>query len=416
MDATFYAMELGRFRAIAPQNAIISKDYSWLEFLEVKIQERYFQLDDSSSTIHLLKGNIIQKYTSALQEHQASFYGNHYAVCLLSFLLKDSQLGGETAQMLSLEGVCLSTCPLQNLTIPADQSYGNDNNYIMKQRWKLVVKRIFFGFLDNKINNNAVISKFLTYTERIDDPKFADLVYRVLEDYSYLKEFTFPEQRISCFKFLLQVHKHSQYEVSPYMLSKSFVDVGLQIQAEFLGFFLPNWQELCPFFSGQQLAKIVKVITEDYIKSVDNLPKTTIDMLLRHFEAPFKHSEESVEFLKCFHAKVHRHKALEKVIFNNKNYTPLALLLLAKMEHEEMDSSTLPLGDIFTKTVFSLIQEVFKRLREVMDDSGKEFETLLSDLRPCLVWFFKKIAASGKSAKHSKDINCHRLTIFCFHG
>ncbi|XP_021378864.1 uncharacterized protein LOC110466602 isoform X2 [Mizuhopecten yessoensis] len=404
LDATFRAMELGRFRAMAPQDIISAQDYSWLVFLDKKIQESYLKLADKNSAIHTLQEQAIQKYTSALQEHQASFYGDNYAVGLLSLFLKDSLISDKAAQMLSLEGASLSICPLKNLTIP-NCRYDNSNTENVKSRWTMVIKRIFSGFSDNNVNNDTVISKFLTYTESIDDLDYAVLVYHVLKDYQ--KEFTLLEQRISCMKFLLRLIKlcnNSVFTGSKVMLSTSVVEVGLQIQFQFLGLILPNWQELCLFFSTEQLTKIIKVMA-DYMKSVGNLPRETSDMLLRYFEAPFKHDEECSEFLKFFHVGVLRHEALQKVIFNNKNYTPTALLLLAKIEHDEMESFTLPFGDIFSENVFLLIQQAFKRLRELNENSGEDLETPFSvDLRVHLLWFFEKIADCDKCGNYGNDI------------
>ncbi|XP_033736720.1 uncharacterized protein LOC117324977 isoform X2 [Pecten maximus] len=405
LEATFRAMELGRFRAIAPEDAISVKEYNWLVFLDKKIQESYFKLADTDSTIHTLQEQAIQKYTSALQEHQGSFYGDNYPVGLLSLFLHESLISDKVAQTLSLEAACLSTCPLKNLTIPTHHLY-ESNKEDMKSRWTSIIKKIFYSFLDDKINNNHVISKFLTYTESIDDVEYAFLVYDVLKQYQ--KEFTLLEQKVSCIKFLMQLVKlsnnSSDFLGSKDMLCTSFVEIGLQIQVEFLGLILPNWQELCLFFCTRDLTRIIKVM-EGYMVSDVTLPKETTDMLLQYFEAPFEHDEECSEFLKIVHDEVLRHEALQKVIYNNKNYTPTALLLLAKIEHDQMDSSTLPFGDIFSENVFLLIQQAFRRLRESNNDANEEMESSFSvDLRVHLLWFFEKISDCDKCGNYGNDI------------
>ncbi|XP_060070349.1 uncharacterized protein LOC132550321 [Ylistrum balloti] len=399
LDATFRAMELGRFRAIAQEDTISVKDYSWLVFLDKKIQESYFKLSDCDCTIQTYQEQAVQKYTSALQEHQASFYGDHYAVGLLSFLIQDSLLSDKTAQMLSLEGACLSTCPLKKLTIP-ENPFDTTNDDDMKSRWTLIIKSIFSGFVDNKENNNTVVSKFLAFIESIDDVEYACLIYDVLKDYQ--KELTLLEQKISCIKFLLRLVKlcNKSEAGQKAMLCTSFVEVGLPIHLEFLSLILPDWQELCLFFHTEHLKKIIQVM-----KDVDNIPKEIIDMLLKYFEAPYKHDEECSEFLRFVHDRALRQDALQKVIYNYKNYTPTALLLLAKIEHNESESSILPYGDIFSENVFLLIQQAFRRLREISNESNEEVETFSVDLRVHLLWFFEKISDCGKfGTNYGNDI------------
>ncbi|XP_069126400.1 uncharacterized protein [Argopecten irradians] len=401
LDATFRAMELGRFRAIASEDAIVAKDYCWLVYLDKQIQESYSKLADNNSTIHTLQEQTVQKYASALQEHQASFYGDNYAVGLLSLLLHESLISEKVGQTLALEGACLSTRPLRLLNIP-ELPFNKSNAEDLKSRWKFVIEKIFSGFLDNKTNNNALISKFLTYTESIDDIEFAFLVYQVLSKYQ--KEFTLLEQQIAFFKFLLQLVKLCNsytFDVLGLrsMLCTSFIDVGVQIQTEFLGLILPDWQEMCTLFSTEDLKKIIKVM-EGYMykKGVEALPRETTDMLLRYFEAGFKHDEECSEFLRFLPFGALRQDALQKVIYNNMNYTPTALLLLAKITHDEMDSSTLPFGDLFSENVFLLIQQAFRRLREPNNgnDAIADTDTAFSvDLRVHLLWFFGKIAECG---------------------
>ncbi|XP_033736721.1 uncharacterized protein LOC117324978 [Pecten maximus] len=266
--------------------------------------------------------------------------------------------------------------------------------------------------LVNKLNNSHSILipgidllQFLTYTERIDDVEYAFLVYDVLKQYQ--KEFTLLKQNVSCIKFLMQLVKLANNSSNVMkvkdMLCTSFVEIGLQIQMEFLGLILPNWQELCLFFNTMYLTRIIKVM-EDYMKRLVTLPKETTDMLLKYFEDPFKHGEECSEFLKFVHVGVLRHEALQKVIHNNENYTTAALLLLAKIEHDQMDSSTLPLGDIFSKNVFQLIHQAFERLRESNNDANEETESISADLRVHLLWFFEKISDCDKCGNYGNDI------------
>lgn len=122
MDAILRAVELGRFKSAAPRFEITSKDYSWLVYLENKIEDAFVRLAARVSMVGEV--NVADMYSSALFEKGLKVYGECVPIALISLLLRT---GKKTKSMIKLctDTICNSLHPLKHLTIP-EQNYGNE--------------------------------------------------------------------------------------------------------------------------------------------------------------------------------------------------------------------------------------------------------------------------------------------------
>ncbi|XP_060072592.1 uncharacterized protein LOC132552442 [Ylistrum balloti] len=408
LDAILRAVELGRFRSVAPKLEITTKDYRWLLFLENKIEETFTKV----APIWLeSEGNVTDMYMSALFERGLQMYGDNVPVSLISMLLC---VGKKTKQMIKLctDTICHSLHPLALLTIP-DSSYGyRSENYNNKdnlvKKWTSLITCVFnFCTANSSAKHNSILTRILKHLGQVDDCDYLMAAYSVIRGFqSTLVE---KEHMVLLVKVVLQgVHYsicgswNNFFTYSPSTWD-TLTKLGRQLDMEFPKLILPVWLKLCKFYNSSQLKGIIEVM-KDAIKKEAMLPTEMTNMLHKYFESKFRHDEECCDLMHFFKITDKGYQqALKKISANSENYTPKALLLIAKRQVEETPTSKIKAGNIFQKDVFNLIRLAFSRLQVLNKDYPTKFSYLDAGTLNYLKYFFEKLAekdsqdaASGK--------------------
>ncbi|OWF54406.1 Zinc finger SWIM domain-containing protein 8 [Mizuhopecten yessoensis] len=406
LDAILRAVELGRFRSVAPKFEITSKDYSWLVFLENRIEETYTKV----APIWLeSEGNVTDMYKSALYEKGLQFYGDNLPVSLISLLLA---VGKKTKLMIKLctDTICHSLHPLKLLTIP-DNSYGyrseNNKDSLVKKWTNLITFVLNFCTTNASVKHNMILTRILKHLVQVDDCDYMMAAYSVLRGFqSSLVE---KEHMVLLVKVVLQGVEHSVggtwtnfYTTSPGTWD-TLTKLGKQLDMEFPRLILPVWLELCKFYNSSQLKGIIEVM-KDSIKKEAMLPAEMTNMLLKYFESKFRHDEECCDLMHFFKITDKGYQqALKKIAANFENYTPKALLLIAKRQHEETPTSKVTADNVLQKDVFNLIRLALSRLQVLNKDYPTRYSYLDTGTLNYLKYFFEKLSekdreevASGK--------------------
>lgn len=241
----------------------------------------------------------------------------------------------------------------------------------------------------------------------VDDCEYLVAAYGILK--CYQSGFVEKEHKILLVKVVLQGVKHSangtwtNFYTSSQTTWDTLTKLGKQLDMEFPRLILPVWLELCKYYNSSQLKGIIEVM-KDSIKKRAMLPAEMSSMLLKYFESKFKHDEECCDLMDFFSISDKGYQqALKKIAANAENYTPRALLLIAKRQHEETTGLRLTLDKVFHKDVFNLIKLAFIRIQALNKDYPTRFSYLDTGTFNYLKWFFERIserdsaeAASGK--------------------
>ncbi|XP_060072590.1 uncharacterized protein LOC132552440 [Ylistrum balloti] len=405
LDAILRAVELGRFRSVAPKLEITTEDYIWLVFLENKIEETFTKV----APIWLeSEGNVTDMYMSALFERGLQMYGDNVPVSLISMLLC---VGKKTKQMIKLctDTICHSLHPLALLTIPDSScEYRSKNNKDdLMRKWTNLITCVFDFCTANSAECNLILTRILKHLGQVDDCDYLMAAYRVIRDFqSTLVE---KEHMVLVVQIVLQCIQHnvdgtwdnfSNYTGSAW---NTLTKLGRQLDMEFPKLILPVWLKLCKFYNSSELKGIIEVM-KDAIKKEAMLPTEMTNMLHKYFESKFHHDEECCDFMDFFKITDKGYQqALKKIAANFENYTPKALLLIAKRQVEETPTSKIKAGNIFQKDVFNLIRLAFSRLQVLNKDYPTKFSYLDAGTLNYLKYFFEKLAendsenvASGK--------------------
>ncbi|XP_033737914.1 uncharacterized protein LOC117325634 [Pecten maximus] len=407
LDAILRAVELGRFRSVAPNFDISSKDYSWLVFLENRIEETYLKV---APIWQESEGNVTDMYKSVLFEEGLNFYGENVPVSLISLLLA---VGKKTKQMIKLctDAICHSLHPLKIVTIP-DNIYGyRSDNYTNKEsivkKWtNLISCLLSFCTTNSSTKNNMIITQILKHFGQVDDCDYMTAAYSVLRGFqSSLVE---REHMVLLVKVVLRGVEHSvagtwNFYTSATGTWDTLTKLGRQLDMEFPRLILPAWLELCKFYNSSQLKGIIEVM-KDSIKKEAMLPAEMTSMLLKYFESKFRHDEECCDLMHFFKITDKGYQqALKKIAANFENYTPKALLNIAKRQHEETPTSKVTSGNILHKDVFNLIRLALSRVQVLNKDYSTRINYIDTATLNYLRYFFEKVsekdsveAASGK--------------------
>lgn len=247
-----------------------------------------------------------------------------------------------------------------------------------------------------------VLFQILKHLEKVEDGEFLSAIYDVIRVYqSKLSE---KQHKLLLIKIILRSVKQcvtgfgwGNFSKCTSTTWETLIVLGQQLEMEFPKLVLPFWQELCKFYTSTQLKALIEIM-KCAITNEAAVPSDLVQMLSRYFEAEFRHDEECCELLKLFDpTDKYHHQMLKKVTTNFTSYTPAALLLMAKNEHEQVGVCKSK-EEIFTKDVFKLIQLSYERIRSLNSDISSRFSYRDSSACSYLKWFFDIISQNGTKA------------------
>ncbi|OWF54407.1 uncharacterized protein LOC110445156 [Mizuhopecten yessoensis] len=391
IDSMFRAIELGRFRPLSPGHNDESLDYEefcWLHELENELKLSFiFECGQSHQ--------VEQCYVNALLEQGTCFYGNDMPIALLHMLVK-AQSGSDnedTFVKICLEAVCFSTAPFkgENPEIFAE---------FHEEHWSVILCTAYKVFFCE--NSHVQAEKLIDHFSHLQDGIFARIAYDAFEAHVFTDRWGKDDLDVSSYpiRFVLCLVKQSLKQDWDCFKSqmKNIADmlgmIALQEPGKVTYHLLEQWSSVSTYFSEAELQKFLDIMQKFVADAQTPPPDAHFQLVFDHIErADISHKPNSCYVLQILNTETLRQKALEKVKWNYKCFTPKALLWIAQSRHEMVGPPSLS-GSMFCRIVFHLLQQAFYKIREQI--RMKDILTFEKDecVEP-VKWFFKAAANQG---------------------
>lgn len=224
-----------------------------------------------------------------------------------------------------------------------------------------------------------------------------------------------PSQIKSCMKVMMQCLKlsHSQPSMSnstsdhhnkDYLINRS-----LKLGLDSLKLFVNHWQD---FFDINDLKKLLEGI-KSHMEVKLTVSRVVVKLIMQYFCSNDRDSEDSWDLLQFFvSGDENYNRAITKIIKHSRSYQPLALLSLAKQEHERNVNVK---GNMnFSSSIFKIIQCAF-----ISMDIHKLSICSRDSLQPYLNWLYHQYIEAppkdvAKSAQFTMIIQLLEM-IHCEH-
>ncbi|XP_060072591.1 uncharacterized protein LOC132552441 [Ylistrum balloti] len=395
LESMFRAIELGRLRPVShtEEEALDYEEFCWLHEMENELKVSFI-FEHRHSMVE-------QCYVNALLNRGLCFYDKSMAIGLLHLLVMNNESADneDTFVKICLEAVCLSRAPLN------EQDPGIFNG-IYEEHWSVILCKAYKVFFFR--NSNVEADKLIDHFSRLIDGYFARIAYDAFESEIFndrwgeddLNISSYPVRFVLCFVKQSLKHHWKTFSSRRMSIANLLGLLALQEPGKVAYHLLEHWCSVSCFFSDAEVQKFVETMQQFVMTSGTSLLNGHFQLVLNHVERNDTiHNPASCYVLEILNTETLRQKALENVIWNYKNFTPEALLWIAKSRHEMIGAPSLP-ELMFCRIVFHLLQLAFYKIRERF--KREDIPTLEKDgCAESVKWFFNAIAKqeSEKLAK-----------------